>query len=161
MINNSSFSLHSRVRASLIIAVSCVYFVFCVIMCNIFAFKRYSGGNFSSLNITYLLFSNVRLTSFPRNVQPRCPWAVGQMSVQGTTDIGPEYQAGTQDRDSLNLWSAECQGHHQRQHRTENRQRTHLTPGYILKSLTTETRTRAAAPCRVGKQEFYLQRHND
>ena len=45
---------------------------------------------------------------------------VGQIPVGGSTDFGSEYWTDTQGWALLNLWSEECQGHRQRQHRKKH-----------------------------------------
>ena len=53
---------------------------------------------------------------------------VGQMPVGGgATDCGPEHKICTQGRVSLNVLSAQCQGHRQRQHRIEHEGHTPST----------------------------------
>ena len=49
---------------------------------------------------------------------------MGQMPVGGATVFGPEHETDTQGRASLNVWSAQCQGLCQRQHRTEHKGHT-------------------------------------
>ena len=77
---------------------------------------------FLSSFFCYLPSSNVGLTP-PGTYNPNVP--VGQMFLGGATDCGPEHYTNIQGRASLNVWSARCQGHRRRQHKTENKQRTH------------------------------------
>ena len=60
----------------------------------------------------------------PQGLTSQMP--MGQMPVGGATGSGPEHQTDTQLRDSLNVWTAQCQGLRRRQHRTEHRQRTEI-----------------------------------
>ena len=58
------------------------------------------------------------------------------MPVGGATDFGSEHYADTQGRASLNVWSAQCHGRRQRQHRTVPSKDTHPVPEEKLKFLT-------------------------
>ena len=42
---------------------------------------------------------------------------VGHLPVGGATVSGPEHLTDTQGRASMNVWSAQCQGLHRRQHK--------------------------------------------
>ena len=46
------------------------------------------------------------------------------MPVGRETDCGAEHWTNTQGRTSLNVWSAQCQGHRQRQHWREHKEHT-------------------------------------
>ena len=41
------------------------------------------------------------------------------MPVGKAADCEPDHYTDTQGRTSLNVWSAQCQGHRQRQHKTD------------------------------------------
>ena len=66
---------------------------------------------FLSFSLCYLPFPNVGLTT---------QMPVRQKPVKGAINCGPEHQTDTQERTSLNVWSAQCQGHRRRQHRQKN-----------------------------------------
>ena len=67
----------------------------------------------SSSRLFYLPQSR---TYTPRDLQPKCPWIRCLKREQQSG--GPQHKTDTQGWASLNMWSAQCQGHHRRQHRT-------------------------------------------
>ena len=79
----------------------------------------------SSLFLCYLPSPNLGLT--PQGLTSQMP--VGLMPVGGATVSGPEQL----DRNTMpglsNVWVAQCQGHRQRQHRTDQIKDTHPVPG--------------------------------
>ena len=58
---------------------------------------------------------NVGLTPPPGTYNPN---ARGRDACRESTDCGPEHWTDTEGRASLNVWSAQCEGHRQRQGHT-------------------------------------------
>ena len=84
---------------------------------------------------------------------------VGQMPVGRATDCGSEHQTDTQGRASLNVWSEQCQGQRQRQHRTEHRQRTHIRSPDRNKNFWHRRESNPGR--RVRRQGLYRLDHGD
>ena len=77
---------------------------------------------------------------------------VGQMPVGGSTDWRPEHWTDVQGLVSLSMCSAQCQGHRQRQHRTEHKGHTPSPMREIKMSDPAGKRTRA--PCLGGRDSI-------
>ena len=89
----------------------------------------------NTINVTYLLsfllsFSVIYPPPIVRLTLPgvTTQMPVRQIPVGGATDCGMEHYTDTQRRASLNVRSAQCQGHPRRQHRAEHTQNKGYTP---------------------------------
>ena len=100
-----------------------------------------------SFSLNNLLSTKVGLTLQGLTI----PMPMDQMLVSGARGYGPAHKTQAQGRTSLNLWLVECQSIHERQYRTEHRQRIQPVPGENLKNLI----SREPNPSyRIGRQGF-------